>query len=156
MWGRALQLFSTFGAGVQPGTGLDACECHIRRHQTAERPQRNREHQDAGVLLMPAPTCSQSTGGKAALLSSGAVQGPLKLATPSCGFQGGCWDSGAGRVLALMWILWLCLCLPRACHAGTHQTLPTGLQPWSNRYQGPMATGILGEGKRWEAKECLL
>lgn len=104
-WGSALQLFSTFGAGVQPGTGLDACECHVGRHQTAERPQRNREHQDAGVLLMPAPTCSQSTGGKGELLSSGAVQGPLKLATPSCGFQLGCWGSGAGRVLALMWFL---------------------------------------------------
>lgn len=58
-----------------------------------------------------------------------------------------------GAVLALMWFLWLCLCLPRACHAGTHPTLPRvcghGTTPM-------MATGIWGEGRRGEAKECLL
>lgn len=112
--------------------------------ETTEEPKPSRR----GVLLLPAPTCSQGTGGKGALLSSGAVQGPPMLAMPGCGFR--------GAVLALMWFLWLCLCQPRACHAGTHPTLPTALWAWSDCYKGPMAASIWGEGKRGEVKECLL
>lgn len=100
------------------------------------KPSRGRCAPDACSNLLT------EVAGKGVLLSSGAVQGP------GCSFQEGCRGCPCSDVVSLA------VPLPAQSLPCWHPpNTALGLQAWSDCYDGNQHWG---EGKRGEAKECLL
>lgn len=97
-WGSALQLFSTFDAGVQPGWMLASAMLGGIKLLRDHRGTKTIKTEVCPWCLLQA---AHKGDGKGALLSTGAVQGPLVLARLGCGFQGGCGGCPCSDVVSL-------------------------------------------------------
>lgn len=113
------------------------CPCEITQEPKTSR---IRSASDACPNLLP-KKCWETSGRWEMWL----LRVLWKLAAFVHAFEGGWWGCPCTDV-----VLWLLLCLPRACHAASPR-----LCPKSDHYKRPAAASIWGDGKG-EAKEYLL
>lgn len=100
-WQSSSALPPTSGAGVQLSVWPDTWERCLGPCRTTAKPRRNQNHQDSGLLPMPAQTFSpkrrwQTSG----CWATGLQRVLLKLAALICGFQG-CWGCPCTDMVSL-------------------------------------------------------